>query len=627
MWRDGNSGLQIIDVGNPASPTLLGTSGVTYFAYAVAVSGTLAYLVDSYAGLRILDVSNPASPVQLGGYDTNGDARGVTVSGTVAYMADAYTGINILDVSNPASPVLIDNYATPGAVARVAVSGPLAYAAADLSGLQILEVTQNRFDLGGNVGRSLALDDAPDAIAKVHLATTQVNNVAWHVSANGGATWQPVTPGGWVPLATQGSDLRWRASPSPIPPFFAAVSPEVSRVEVDWLYTFPVVESVADVSNDQGRRVRLDWTRSANDFVGASPQITEYAIYRRIDPGFAPLASNFAATADYSASDAERMEALAAGWDFVTTVPASAEDEYSVLVPTLADSTITSGQHWTAFKIRARTATPGVYYESYADSSYSVDNLSPATPAPFAGIFSGGPSQLHWGANHEADFDHYALHRGGTAGFTPGPGNLVATPSDTGYVDGGSSWSYYKLAAVDVNGNASGYALVTPAASSSGNTPSGNNVPVTVSPIVHATYQHVTGSGQTQVTMQTGGPVPPNGLKVAPGSPPIYYHITSTATFTGTITICITYDPDFISGQEKNLKLMHYDTALIPAQWVQIQTSRDTAANEICGVVTHFSDFALMEMDENGGRGGSELRWPPNGSLAHRSVTSGARIE
>ena len=32
-----------------------------------------------------------------------------------------------------------------------------------------------------------------------------------------------------------------------------------------------------------------------------------------------------------------------AGWDYVLTVPAEAEDEYSAIVPTLADSTGTTG--------------------------------------------------------------------------------------------------------------------------------------------------------------------------------------------------------------------------------------------------------------------------------------------
>jgi len=43
----------------------------------------------------------------------------------------------------------------------------------------------------------------------------------------------------------------------------------------------------------------------------------------------------------------------------------------------------------------------------------------------------------------------------------PGSSNLIATRSDTGYVDVGSAGSYYKLSAVDVNGNESGYALAT----------------------------------------------------------------------------------------------------------------------------------------------------------------------
>jgi hypothetical protein len=227
-----------------------------------------------------------------------------------------------------------------------------------------------------------------------------------------------------------------------------------------------------------------------------------------------------------------------------------------------------------------------------------INSAPPATPSPFTGVFAGGPVHLHWGANAEGDFAVYHLHRGGTADFVPGPANLVVSQADTGYVDAGSTWSYYKLSALDVLGYESGFALLTPAGSFTGNTPPGDTVSTSPSPIVQLTFQHVTSGGQTQLTTQTGGTTPPNGLKVAPGSPPLYYVLSSTATFTGTVTICITYDPDFLTGQEKNFKLMHYDTALIPPAWKQITTSRDTAANEICGTVTHFSEFALMETDE-----------------------------
>jgi len=44
----------------------------------------------------------------------------------------------------------------------------------------------------------------------------------------------------------------------------------------------------------------------------------------------------------------------------------------------------------------------------------------------------------------------------------PGPGTLVTALPDTGYVDAGPAGGFYKLSAVDFNGNESPFALVTP---------------------------------------------------------------------------------------------------------------------------------------------------------------------
>jgi len=44
----------------------------------------------------------------------------------------------------------------------------------------------------------------------------------------------------------------------------------------------------------------------------------------------------------------------------------------------------------------------------------------------------------------------------------PGPGNLVAAPSDTGHADAGPAGGYYKLAAIDAHGNRSPFVLLTP---------------------------------------------------------------------------------------------------------------------------------------------------------------------
>jgi len=71
----GRTGIDIIDISNPASPTLVSQYDTSGPARDVFVDGNFAYVADSTAGLQIIDISNKASPTRLGGYDTSGDAR------------------------------------------------------------------------------------------------------------------------------------------------------------------------------------------------------------------------------------------------------------------------------------------------------------------------------------------------------------------------------------------------------------------------------------------------------------------------------------------------------------------------------------------------------------------------
>jgi hypothetical protein len=150
------------------------------------------------------------------------------------------------------------------------------------------------------------------------------------------------------------------------------------------------------------------------------------------------------------------------GWDAVATLGAYADSAYSVVVPTLADSNA-GGPHYAVFFVRAATATPSLYFDSPPDSGYSLDNLAPETPAPFRGTFAAGATHLHWGPSAARDFSSFHLYRGRTVDFLPGPSNLIAATADTGYVDPVDSAFVYRLSAVDVNGNESGFALVIPA--------------------------------------------------------------------------------------------------------------------------------------------------------------------
>jgi hypothetical protein len=225
----------------------------------------------------------------------------------------------------------------------------------------------------------------------------------------------------------------------------------------------PAIASITDVQSDQGGRVRLRFDASPFDYLGSATPITSYSVYRQVGAWLAPAAGAQTAAASRLQPRSAVPDAMAiAGWDYVASVPANAEDSYETVVTTLADSNGT-GDNDATFMVRAATGTPGIFYDSAPDSGHSVDNLPPAAPAPFVAAYVSGATHLHWGPNTENDLWHYSLHRGTSAGFVPGPGTLIASPADTGYADAGPAGSYYKLAAVDVNGNVSAYALLTPA--------------------------------------------------------------------------------------------------------------------------------------------------------------------
>lgn len=217
------------------------------------------------------------------------------------------------------------------------------------------------------------------------------------------------------------------------------------------------ITSIEDVGNDQGRSVRVTFSSSPLDLSGSATPIVRYDLFRRIDD--LPL-GHPDRDRDRDAAPAPDGQRIA-GWDYVGTVPAYCDDIYNAVVPTLADSNA-AGMYWTTFFVRAATATPSVFYDTAPDSGYSVDNLSPAAPAPFVLTRVGDTNHLVWNESEAADFDYFSLHRGESADFVPDETNLVVAQTGTGYDDVAPILSYYKLAAVDFNGNVSLYSLALP---------------------------------------------------------------------------------------------------------------------------------------------------------------------
>ncbi|HLP60924.1 MAG TPA: hypothetical protein VK186_18930 [Candidatus Deferrimicrobium sp.] len=128
---DGPSGLKIIDTSNPSSPSFEGaydpSTEDSESVLDVFISGNYAYLADWYHGLQIVDISNPASPSPVGSYDTPGQAISLNVSGNYAYIADGYDGLQILNIQNPSTPTLEGVFSIPGFVSDVVVQNNYAY--------------------------------------------------------------------------------------------------------------------------------------------------------------------------------------------------------------------------------------------------------------------------------------------------------------------------------------------------------------------------------------------------------------------------------------------------------------------------------------------------------------------
>lgn len=135
---DGNSGLQVVNVAAPTSPTIVGSLDTPGNALDIVRFFTFAFIADGSEGLRIINVSNPSAPSFTGTLDTQ-DAQGVAFGGQYVYVADGTAGLKIIDVNSVSSPTLAGTYNTPGTAAGVAVAGNLAYVA-DGSTLQVVNV-------------------------------------------------------------------------------------------------------------------------------------------------------------------------------------------------------------------------------------------------------------------------------------------------------------------------------------------------------------------------------------------------------------------------------------------------------------------------------------------------------
>lgn len=323
----------------------------------------------------------------------------------------------------------------------------------------------------GGEGMLIAWHDPADyAVLRVqHLTGAGVPALGWAASGESLAT-NPDGLGDYVRVVADGDG----GAIGVFTDHYLLGTNRVRRDGSHGRYAPAVFQALADVNNDQGGRLALYWRASEIDTTPANP-VGSYMVWRKMPAVFAQSrladgARLLGAHDSPAAGGPGAIRAVSAApsvteyWEYLGSTPARGWAGYGMTVSTYSDYLGPSwGFPWETYLLETVSTAGAVLGTSAPDSGFSMDNLAPALPAAFTAVRSGGATRLHWARNGEPDLRDYRLHRGTSASFVPSDANLVSVQADTGFVDTAAPGAFYQLAAADVHGNLSPYALVTPA--------------------------------------------------------------------------------------------------------------------------------------------------------------------
>lgn len=137
---DGPDGLRIVDITDRAHPMEVSSVYKLNYSFDVTVDGGYAYIAAAGAGLLVADISDPTHPKEISSYGLYGYAYGIAKLGSTIYVADGWEGLQVIDVSDPTEPQSIGSYNTPGWAMDVATAGDMLYMADASGGLRVLNV-------------------------------------------------------------------------------------------------------------------------------------------------------------------------------------------------------------------------------------------------------------------------------------------------------------------------------------------------------------------------------------------------------------------------------------------------------------------------------------------------------
>jgi hypothetical protein len=126
--------------------TIVGSSPTCYGYFrdaggSLTISGSQAYIADG-RGLQVIDVTNPASQTLVGFWNTQGASLGADVvpAGTHAFIAAGSIGFQVVTLAQPNNPQQVGIWPSANNITDVAIRDYYAYVCVAGAGLQILRV-------------------------------------------------------------------------------------------------------------------------------------------------------------------------------------------------------------------------------------------------------------------------------------------------------------------------------------------------------------------------------------------------------------------------------------------------------------------------------------------------------
>jgi len=139
---DGAGGLKIVDIVVPSAPKLAESLTASGYARSIAANEKLLCVGSLYdGGYQLLDISNPASPtvISTNKYTMYNESWGVTLQGTRGVVVDYFSGLFFMDFKDPKNPQVAGAFPTPSSIVAVAGRDRYAYAVGELSGLMVVD--------------------------------------------------------------------------------------------------------------------------------------------------------------------------------------------------------------------------------------------------------------------------------------------------------------------------------------------------------------------------------------------------------------------------------------------------------------------------------------------------------